>query len=117
LKRLKTSAFVCLSCRKVTKRQTLLIDGARATKIPPPVSCPTCKSRLVEVGDAFRAPRKGDDAGWLKVAGDFRLGRRFEEGENAYAGTTRSKKASPRREKGVVSAFQAPARKREKGSR
>lgn len=105
-----TAAFLCLHCRRVFKKPShrRVGDGYETLNYSP--RCAQCRSDLVRVGDAFRAPPKDDSAAWKRVEQDIRNGRTFARNESFGKRPDRSKKL--RTPKGLHSLFQLPARKR-----
>ena len=62
-------SFVCVACRHVA--QFRLDPGAAQPR------CPACRQELWCAGPDFRAPGKGDDAGWRAVQAVRRTGGRY----------------------------------------
>ncbi|WP_442889257.1 hypothetical protein [Congregicoccus parvus] len=111
MKKIHTSAFVCFRCRKVFKRRTHLLCGAKTKPIAHSSSCPDCMQSMVEVGDTFRAPAIDSVEKWTALEKDVLAGRRFTRDE-AWGSPTHV--FHERKPKGVRSLFQLPSRKRKK---
>jgi hypothetical protein len=63
------ASFACLPCRHVAQYSKWLMD------IKP--RCPKCRADLTLMGYDFKAPRKGDDAGWRAVEAVIASGQNY----------------------------------------
>ncbi|MGD9212971.1 MAG: hypothetical protein PVI90_19455, partial [Desulfobacteraceae bacterium] len=78
MKKLITSSYACLGCRKAFKknRYKQLSDG-NWEPLDYDVVCPQCGGEVFDAGDAFKAPKANDVKAWNELKPLFEFGYRF----------------------------------------
>jgi hypothetical protein len=104
MKRQLTGAFVCVPCRRVFKRPSHRRVGSSYHALDHSPLCPHCRTALLRVGDAFRAPATNDFSAWNRIARDISRGRTFVRDEGFESPAARPKRRTA--PKGIRSLFQ-----------
>ena len=112
MKRILTQARECFACKKEFKKPDYRLIGDEYKPISSSPDCPHCHSRMLTIGDTFRAPKTEDVEAWQSIECEVLKGRRFSRDE-AFEYTPRVNKLS-RTPKGIRSVFPVKARKRKR---